>query len=364
MTVVNDALTDLGKKIDQVERLSMDEALWLWNNAPLEWLANKASARRQILHGNNCYYNRNMHWEPTNKCIYSCKFCAFYRTPKSTETDGAWDYSANELLHTLEKYPQGTITEVHITGGVHPDRGVDWAATLLSAIKLARPEIHRKAFTAVEIDFFSKRSGITISETLNKLRQAGLDSLPGGGAEIFNTEIRKKIAGGKAPSYSWLSIHREAHRIGLGSNATMLYGHVEQPIHRLQHMEMLRQLQDETGGFRAFIPLRYRNQNNALSDLSEVTPDEDMRVYAISRLFLDNISHLKSYWVMLGMPLAIRSLEYGVDDLDGTVDDSTKIYSMAGGMDHPSMSSHDLCAYIKNAQRNPVERNSNYQTVF
>ena len=221
-----------------------------------------------------------------------------------------------------------------------------------------------KAFTAVEISFFARKSGISTEETLQRLQSAGLGSLPGGGAEIFDPEVRRKIAGGKAPAHQWLEIHEIAHGIGLRSNATMLYGHVEEHRHRVDHMQRLRDLQDRTGGFMSFIPLRYRNENNALSHLAEVTPEEDLRNFAIARIFLDNIPHLKAYWVMLGVPLATEALDWGVDDLDGTVDDSTKIYSMAGAEEkRPALTSAELQELIRGRGRIAVERDSLYRAV-
>lgn len=342
------------------ERLTSEEGLFLYEQAPLEWLRDRADSARRSLHGEEAYFNRNIHFEPTNKCVYACKFCAFYRPPKATEADGAWDYSFGDLQAKLNAYPVGTLTEIHITGGVHPDRGVEYGEALCAFVKTIRPELHVKAFTAVEITWFAKHSGVSLEEALARLKRAGLDSLPGGGAEIFDPEVRRKIAGGKAPAHTWLEVHEAAHGLGLLSNATMLYGHVEAYRHRIDHMSRLRDLQDRTGGFKAFIPLRYRNESNALSHLPEVSAAEDLRNYAVARLFLDNIPHLKAYWVMLGLDLAAQSLDFGVDDLDGTVDDTTRIYSMAGGMAHPAVTSAELGRIIRTRGRVPVERDSEY----
>ena len=251
-------------------------------------------------------------------------FVVLQESPKQLPLMGAWDYGIDDLQKQLDKYPVGGLTEIHITGGVHPDRGVDFGEELVAYIKNTRPEIHVKAFTAVEITWMAKVSKLSLTETLTRLKNAGLDSLPGGGAEIFDPEIRRKIAGGKAPADRWLEVHGEAHKVGLASNATMLYGHIEEYHHRVDHMSRLRQLQDQTGGFNSFIPLRYRNENNSMSNLSEVTLEEDMKNFAIARIFMDNIPHLKAYWVMLGVEEAFTALDYGVDDMDGTVDDSTK----------------------------------------
>ncbi len=356
-------LESIGAKLVRGERLSPEDGLYLYEKAPLEWLRDRADAVRRSRHGEEAYFNRNIHFEPTNKCVYACKFCAFYRPPKATEAEGAWDYSFEDLKKKLDAYPVGSLTEIHITGGVHPDRGVEYGEALCAFVKEQRPELHVKAFTAVEITYFAKKSGVSLEEALGRLKRAGLDSLPGGGAEIFDPEVRRKIAGGKAPAHTWIEVHEAAHKLGLLSNATMLYGHVESYAHRIDHMLRLRDLQDRTGGFKAFIPLRYRNESNALSHLPEVPAAEDLRNYAVARLFLDNIPHLKAYWVMLGLDLAAQSLDFGVDDLDGTVDDTTRIYSMAGGMAHPAVTSGELGRIIRSRGRIPVERDSEYEKI-
>jgi aminodeoxyfutalosine synthase len=355
----------LSAKLAGGERLTPQDALFLYTEAPLEWLKDKASVARTARHGNEAYFNRNIHFEPTNICIYACKFCAFYRPPKAINdpASGAWDYTLEDLRAKLAQYPQGSLTEIHITGGVHPDRGVEYGEALCAFIKNLRPEIHVKAFTAVEIAYFAKKSGITIPEALARLKAAGLDSIPGGGAEIFDPEVRQRIAGGKSPAHTWLEVHEMVHEAGLFSNATMLYGHVEKFEHRIDHMLRLRTLQDKTGGFKSFIPLRYRNDSNALSHLAEVMPEDDLRNYAVARLFLDNIPHLKAYWAMLGLDLATEALDYGVDDLDGTVDDTTRIYSMAGGPAVATASVSVLEDAIRSKGRVPVERDSGYGKV-
>ncbi len=356
-------LSALQAKLTRGERLTPEDGLFLYQRGPLPWLQSMAQAARRKLHGEEAYFNRNIHFEPTNKCVYACKFCAFYRAPKAAEAEGAWDYSFQDLRHKLDAYPAGSLTEIHVTGGVHPDRGVEYGEALCAFIKSIRPELHVKAFTAVEITYFARKSGVTLAEALKRLKRAGLDSLPGGGAEIFDPEVRKRIAGGKAPAHTWLEVHEAAHGLGLLSNATMLYGHVEEYRHRIDHMLRLRDLQDRTGGFKSFIPLRYRNESNALSHIPEVPPEEDLRNYAVARLFLDNIPHLKAYWVMLGLDMAAQALDYGVDDLDGTVDDSTRIYSMAGGMAHPAVTSAELGRIIRSKDRVPLERDSEYRTL-
>jgi len=356
-------LAKISFKLSKHERLEADEGLFLYHSAPLPWLKMESSRSREKRHNQDAFFNRNIHFEPTNICVYSCKFCAFYRPPKSTADDGAWDYSFDNLTQRLGRYPIGSISEIHVTGGVHPDRGIEYGEALCAFIKSMRPELHLKAFTAVEIAFFARKSKIELREALQRLQLAGLDSIPGGGAEIFDPEVRRVIAGGKAPAHAWLEVHETAHQLGLFSNATMLYGHVETYAHRIDHMLRLRDLQDRRRGFKAFIPLRYRNEANALSRIPEVSSEEDLRNYAVCRLFLDNIPHLKAYWPMLGLDLATEALDFGVDDLDGTVDDSTRIYSMAGGPEHPAASVEILQNAIRSKQRIPRERDSLYRKL-
>lgn len=357
-------LASIESALERGERLTVEQGVFLFESAPSDWLRSRADHRRVQLHGSSAFYNRNIHFEPTNKCVYACRFCAFARRPDQTESDGAWDYSFDDLGTMLDRYPEGALTEVHITGGVHPDRGVEYGEELCRFVRDRRPGVHIKAFTAVEISFFARKSGLSIEDALRRLQASGLGSLPGGGAEIFAPEVRRRIAGGKAPAHQWLEIHEAAHRLGLRSNATMLYGHVESHADRIDHMVRLRELQDRTGGFMSFIPLRYRNENNALSHLPEVPPEEDLRTFAVARLFLDNIPHLKAYWVMLGVPQACEALRWGVDDLDGTVDDSTRIYSMAGAEEtHPALTSARLHELIEGQGRLPVERDSLYRPV-
>ena len=345
------------------ETPGFDEAMRLATEADAGSLEAAADELRRSLHGDVVYYNRNLHFEPTNVCVYACRFSAFRRPVGAGEGDGAWTKGTDDLLRELERRPVGSITELHVTGGVHPDRGLEWAEGLLRAVRAARPEIHLKAFTAVEIDYFARKSGLSVEETLLRLKEAGLDSLPGGGAEIFAPEVRKRIAGGKAPAQRWLEVHEAAHRLSIPTNATMLYGHVEGWEHRVDHLLRIRELQSRTGGFRAFVPLRYRNGNNGLSALPEIPPEEERRVFALSRLLLGNVPHLKVYWVMSGVDRALRLLRCGGDDLDGTIDDSTRIYSMAGGDEHPRFGEKEMRAAIEGAGFVPVERDSLYRPV-
>lgn len=351
----------IANKIINGERISTDEGLFLYKQASLHFLSLMANYVREKMNGKKVFYNKNFHIEPTNICIYNCKFCSYKR--RLGETD-AWDYSLEQMLEIASKYKNTDTTEVHITGGVHPLYNVLNYCTLIKKIKQILPNIHVKAFTAVEIDYMCKKAKISIEDGLKKLKECGLNSLPGGGAEIFDEEIRKEVCDEKSDSKLWLKIHKIAHELGFPSNATILYGHVEKYEHRIDHLNRLRELQDETGGFNAFIPLKFRNSNNKLSHIPEVSTTEDMRNYAVSRIFLDNIPHLKAYWVMIGRAHAQMALAYGVDDLDGTIDDSTKIYTMAGVEEtSPRMTSSEMVNLIKSANFTPVERDSVYNEL-
>lgn len=342
-------------------RISDAEALFLFEQAELGFLGRLASERRRSLHGEAAWFNRNFHIEPTNICIHNCLFCSYRRR---IGQEGAWEMQAEEIIQTVkERYREG-ITEVHIVGGVHPSRDLPYYAGILSVIKQLFPALHIKAFTAVELDFMIRKSKMSYREGLLYLKEAGLDSIPGGGAEIFDENLRKKICPDKTDSATWLEIHETAHSLGIPSNATMLYGHLETHAHRVDHLHRLRELQDRTGGFKVFIPLKYKHHHNELSEIGEVSVVEDLRNYAVSRIYLDNIPHIKAYWPMIGKELAALSLDFGVDDLDGTIDDSTRIYSMAGAEDQsPAVSTDELVEMIRKAHRTPIERDTLFQTV-
>ncbi len=350
----------LYEKVLLQEPLSDEEALWLYQNGRLSFLAVLATVVRERLNGKSAYYNRNFHIEPTNICIYECAFCSFARKPGEP---GGWEYSLEEIAAIAERYRGTGVTEVHIVGGVHPKRGIEYYAELIRLIKKILPDIHVKAFTAVELKVMCARSRMSYREGLMALREAGLDSLPGGGAEIFHPDIRKQICATKASTEEWLAIHRTAHELGIPSNATMLYGHIESYEHRIHHMRLLRALQSETGGFNCFIPLKYRRENNNLSHIGEVSTIEDLKNYAVSRLYLHNIPHLKAYWPMIGVQTAQLSLMFGVDDLDGTIDDTTKIYRMAGVEAPRGLSTEMLEHLIRQAGYEPIERDSRYRPI-
>ncbi|HTS45945.1 MAG TPA: aminofutalosine synthase MqnE [Puia sp.] len=355
-------LRKIGEKIINQKRLTEEEGLTLFEKGSLSFVGLLANDVRERLHGNKTYFNRNFHIEPTNVCVFSCAFCSYSRL--YAHRDEGWELSQDQMLNIVKSYDDKPVTEVHIVGGVHPKMNLEFFLELLQKIKLHRPELHIKGFTAVELDYMFRKAKLSVAEGLAKMKQAGLDSLPGGGAEIFHPEIREQICTDKVNAEGWLDIHRVAHQLGMHSNATMLYGHIETFYHRIDHMERLRRLQDETGGFNTFIPLKFRNKNNDMSNVPESSAIEDMRLYAISRLYLDNFPHLKAYWPMLGRKNAQLTLAFGVNDLDGTIDDSTKIYSMAGSEEqHPTLSTPELVALIKQVKREPVERDTLYHEI-
>lgn len=356
------ALNSIATKVLDNSRISPDEGLYLYEHAELPLLGALANHVRERKSGNVTFFNRNFHIEPTNVCVFSCNFCSYSRTLKDREE--GWELTIDQMLDKVRAYDGQPVTEVHIVGGVHPKMTLEFFAELLRKIKAHRPDLHIKGFTAVELDYMFRKAKLSYEDGLKYLNAAGLNSLPGGGAEIFDEAIREKICADKCTSAEWLSIHEAAHLMGMHSNATMLYGHIESYRHRIDHMERLRQLQDQTGGFNTFIPLKFRNQNNEMSDVPEVNVTDDLRCYAIARIFLDNFPHVKAYWPMIGRQTAQLLQAYGVDDLDGTIDDSTKIYSMAGAEEQsPSLSTEQLVELIRQSGRTPVERDTLYNVV-
>jgi aminodeoxyfutalosine synthase len=278
--------------------------------------------------------------------------------------EDGWELSIDQMVDIVKSYEGKPVTEVHIVGGVHPKMDMAYFIELIQKIKEIRPDLHVKAFTAVELDYMFRKAKLSVEDGMKKLHEAGLDSLPGGGAEIFHPDIREQICADKVDGAGWLHIHETAHQLGMHSNATMLYGHIETFAHRVHHMQQLRDLQDRTGGFNTFIPLKFRNYDNDMSHVAESTHVEDMRMYAIARIYLDNFPHLKAYWPMLGRENAQLTLAFGVNDIDGTIDDSTKIYSMAGSEEQsPTMNTEELVTLIKQVGRKPVERDTLYKTI-
>lgn len=355
-------LRTIAQKIAQNERISFEEGVMLYEKAELSYLGVLANYIREQRHGNTTYFNRNFHIEPTNLCVYDCKFCSYSRLLKQKEE--GWAYTMEEMLNIVKQYDDQPVTEVHIVGGVLPQYDLEFYSNLFSSIKKHRPELHVKALTPVEYHYIFKKAKVDYPTGMQMMKDAGLDSIPGGGAEIFHPEIREQIAKDKCTGEQWLAIHEEWHKLGMRSNATMLYGHIEAYWHRIDHMEQLRQLQDRTGGFQTFIPLKFRNQDNQMSHVAEVSVIEDLRNYAIARIYLDNFDHIKSYWAMIGRNTAQLSLAFGVDDIDGTIDDTTKIYSMAGAEEqNPAMSTKELVELIKQVGRHPIERDTLYSVI-
>lgn len=355
------AVVDIISKLRASERISAAEALELWNNAPLWQLSEVAVAAKRRISGDKVYYNHNFHLEPTNVCQFECKFCSYRR---SEGEEGSWDYTMEQVLDIVRKRKDSGATEIHIVGGVHPTHDLYYYTQMIRRIKQIMPQVAIKAFTAVELNYMISKAGLTTAEGLQLLKDAGMESIPGGGAEIFAPEIRNEICPQKGSAEQWLALHRAAHKLGIDTNVTMLYGHIESIEHRIDHLMRLRELQDETGGINAFIPLKFRSANNSLSHLGETSVTDDLRTLAMSRLILDNVAHIKAYWVMYGKTTTELALAFGADDIDGTIDDSTKIYSMAGADDaRPTMSVDDIVRICSNAGFRAVERDTHYNEI-
>lgn len=355
-------LKSIGQKIIQNERISFEDGVALFEKSSLPYVGALANWKRNELHGDITYFNRNFHIEPTNVCVFSCKFCSYSKLYAHKEE--GWELTIDQMMDIVRSYDGKPVTEVHIVGGVHPKLTLAFFLDLMRAIKAHRPELHIKAFTPVELDYMFLKAKVSIQEGMRLAHEAGLDSLPGGGAEIFHPDVRTIICDDKVDANGWLEIHQTAHELGMHSNATLLYGHIEKYEHRVDHMERLRQLQDKTKGFNTFIPLKFRNKDNEMHDVPESTMLEDLKMYAISRLYLDNFPHIKAYWPMLGRQVAQLTLSYGVNDIDGTIDDTTKIYSMAGSEEqNPAMTTLELVRLIKQAKRTPIERGTLYNVI-
>ena len=357
-------LRDIAQKVGREERISFEDGVYLYEHAPLAFLGALANEVRERKNGHNTYFNRNFHIEPTNLCVYDCKFCSYSRLIKQRKDNDAWEYTMDQMLDIVRSYDGQPITEAHIVGGVLPQYDLPFYLEFFRKIKAHRPNLHVKALTPVEYHYIFKKAKVSYEEGMRMIKEAGCDSLPGGGAEIFHPEIREQIAADKCNADQWLRIHEIWHELGMRSNATMLYGHIEKYWHRVDHMERLRQLQDKTSGFQTFIPLKFRNQDNQMSHIPESSAVEDLRNYAISRIYLDNFDHIKAYWPMIGRSIAQMALAFGVDDIDGTIDDTTKIYSMAGSEEqHPALSTRELVEMIRRVGRKPIERDTLYKVI-
>jgi aminodeoxyfutalosine synthase len=352
-------LREIAKKVEAGQRLSDADGILLFRSDDLFTLAELANLVRERKHGDRCYYNVNVHLNPTNVCVYRCNFCAFRSDLKAPK---AYVMSDAEIRERADEAHARGVTEMHIVGGLHHLKDFDWYCQLLRIVKETHPEIHLKAYTAVEIEWFARISKLSIRRVLEELIASGLGSLPGGGAEIFAPEVRSQLCEHKADAPMWLEVHRTAHELGLRTNATMLYGHIENAEHRIDHLSKLRSLQDETGGFQTFIPLAFHPENNKLSHLPKPSGYEDLRTMAVCRLFLDNFSHIKAYWIMLGIGIAQASLWHGADDIDGTVVHE-KIYHDAGAETPQVLTVEQLERLIREAGRVPVERDTLYHRI-
>lgn len=353
-------LADIAGKVEAGARLTFEEGVQLYTTPDIAAVAALANLVRERRWGDLTFFNRNVHVNATNVCEASCIFCSFARL--KTGDKGAYTMALEEAVGRIRALRDEFITEVHIVNGLNPDLPWEYYTDLLRGIRAERPDLHIKAFTAVEIHYFAEKYGKTYEQVLRELIDAGLGSLPGGGAEIFHPRARRKLCHDKVDADGWLDVHRVAHRLGLRSNATMLFGSIETVEERVDHMLRLRGLQDETGGFQTFIPLRFHHENNRLERLKEPTGYESLRTYAVSRLLLDNFDHIKAYWVMLGIKLAQVSLAFGVDDLDGTIREE-RIYHMAGATTPQEMGRRSLVELIRAADRIPVERDTLYNIV-
>jgi aminodeoxyfutalosine synthase len=353
-------LSDVADKLDSGTRLSQDDGVRLFACPDLHalgWLANREREKR---HGALTYYNFNLRLEATNVCVASCLFCSFARL-KPGDAD-AYTLQLEHVFEKLRSRAGQPLTEIHVVNGLHPDLPFSYYTDMLKGLKAIRPGIHLKCFTAVEIAFFADTYGMSDDDVLRALREAGLDSLPGGGAEIFAERVRRKICHDKADADRYLAIHRAAHRMGMRSNVTMLYGHIETMEERVDHMLRARALQDETGGFQAFIPLAFHPDNNQMRKLPAPSASDTLRVHAVARLMLDNIPHVKAFWIATGIEIAQMALWFGADDLDGTVQEE-KIYHMAGSRTPESLGTADIRRLIRAAGRLPVERDTLYNVV-
>ena len=353
------AIDAVAVKVEAGERLTREDGIGLFQTGDLMALGALANGVRERLHGNKTYYNINRHLNYTNICVNRCRFCSFSRNKGQV---GAWEYSLDEIFDKADSDLPAGATELHIVGGLHPDLPLEFYLEMLRGLKQRFPKVHLKAFTAVEIDHLAKIGECDVETVLARLIEAGLGSLPGGGAEVFAPDARKKVCGEKIDAETWIAIHHAAHRSGLRSNCTLLYGHVETVEDRVDHLIRLRALQDETGGFQAFIPLAFHPAASAMSEIPGPTGVDDLKVIAVARLMLDNIPHIKAYWISLGIKTAQVAQAFGADDLDGTVVEET-IHHMAGSAAPQSLGVRDIERLIVEAGRTPVQRDSLYREI-
>ncbi|MDX2149426.1 MAG: aminofutalosine synthase MqnE [Bryobacteraceae bacterium] len=358
--IIDDSrLKPILEKVQAGERLSYDDGLLLYQTGDLLAVGYMANLVRERLHGNVTFFNVNRHINPTDVCVASCRLCAFGKKAKDPR---GYTMSLDQVWETAGRGWTEAVTEFHIVGGLHPELTLDWYCEMLAGLKQRFPQVHLKAFTMVEVGFLAKRSKLTIRETLEKLKDAGVDSLPGGGAEIFHERVRRIICDHKIDGDQWLDVAREAHRLGLKSNCTMLYGHIENDADRVDHLVRLRNVQDETGGFVTYIPLAFHPDNTPLQHIPKTTGFADIRNIAVARLMLDNIPHIKAYWIMMTPRIAQVAQRFGADDVDGTVVEE-KIYHDAGATTSQSLRRGELLRLIREAGREPVERDTLYRPV-
>ena len=353
-------LRGITEKVEAGERISFDEGLYLETDVDVLTLGRLANVVRERKNENYVYYNTNVHLNPTNVCVYRCKFCAFRA---DLQAEKSYTFTDQRIRERIQKAAQAGATEVHVVGGLHHQKDFDWYLNVIRVIQETCPRIHIKAWTAVEINWFSFITKKSFRWVLEQMIDAGLGSMPGGGAEIFHSDVRSKICEHKSDAENWLQIHRDAHELGLRTNATMLYGHIEEPVHRIDHLCQLRRLQDETAGFQAFIPLAFHPENTGMSYLRKPNGLTDLRTMAVSRIMLDNFEHIKAYWIMLGEKTSQVALSFGADDLDGTVVHEL-IYHDAGAKTPEGLTVPQLHRLIEETGRVPVERDTLYRRVI
>lgn len=352
-------MKNIKNKIENNETLSFDEVMYLATEVELMELAKLSRIVRERFNGNNVYFNQNFHIEPTNICVYNCKFCSFKKSMKSPDS---WSMCEDEVVAYAEKQYKEGITEIHLVGGVHPNETFESYVSLIKRLKLRFPTVSLKAFSAIEHIHTIEKAGLNYDEAIKILVDAGMDSITGGGAEIFASRVRKIICDDKPNAEKWLALHEAAHKQGVKTNATMLYGHVETMEERVEHILTIRDLQSKFGGFNSFIPLKYRSSGNSLGDIGECSIVEDLKTIAISRIALNNVPHIKAYYPMYGRQNSELALHFGADDLDGTPIETTKIYTMAGVIDK-SITISELESIIKHAGFIPVERDTFYNKI-
>lgn len=358
-TAIDSEIQTIVSKVRDNNPLSATEGLMLYDRAPLFLLSELATERKKISSGNNVFYNKNFHIEPTNICYYNCKFCSYRKGAADAQ---AWNMSVDEIAQYVLDHKKEGITEVHLVGGVHPNHTLEHYCNIIKTVAELMPEAKIKAFSAIEHIYAIEKEGISYTDGLKQLIKAGLSTITGGGAEIFDQDIRSLICPDKPSSEKWLAFHEAAHRLSIQTNATMLYGHIEKPINRINHMIRLRTLQESTAGFNAFIPLKFRSKNNSMSHLGECSIIDDLKTLALSRIMLNNVPHIKAYWPMYGKQTTQMALLFGADDIDGTVDYTTKIYSMAGATEN-SMTEEELKILISDAGYTPAERDTFYNAI-